>query len=225
MEAEIATKTSSGAGRAAKRRPRRPGRPTTVESAELETRLIDAAQAVFTKDGYARATMDGVARAAGITRKTLYARYAGKEPLLDAMIQRLLQLALSPEEAPSSAPADPRAELTALLLSIAQAATQPAAAGLNRLILAEGHLFPDMAQMAVHLQGIAVANVSRALERHAAAGRIRKLEDTILAAQLLIEMATGIPRRNAVLALPQTSREVEKTVRTAVDLFLQGVER
>lgn len=196
-----------------------------AEAAKLETRLVDAAQAMFTKEGYARTTMDAVARTAGVTRKTLYARYANKEALLDAMIQRLLLVALPSATAPLPAPTDVRAELTALALSIAQAATQPAAAGLNRLILAEGHLFPDMSSMAIQLQDVAVANISRALERHAAAGRLRVLDDAQLAAQLFVEMATGIPRRNAVLGLIQTPKEIERTVRAAVDLFLEGVRR
>lgn len=223
MEAEIAKKTS--AGTPPKKRRARPGRPTMAEAAQLETRLVDAAQAMFTKEGYARTTMDAVARTAGVTRKTLYARYANKEALLDAMIQRLLLVALPSATAPLPAPTDARAELTTLALSIAQAATQPAAAGLNRLILAEGHLFPDMSSMAIQLQGVAVANISRALERHAAAGRLRALDDPQLSAQLFVEMATGIPRRNAVLGLAQTPKEIERTVRAAVDIFLEGTQR
>jgi hypothetical protein len=44
----------------------------------LECRLLDTAEAVFLELGYTRATIDAIAKAAGATRKTIYARYANK---------------------------------------------------------------------------------------------------------------------------------------------------
>ena len=49
--------------------------------------------------GYARATMDAIAKAAGASRKTIYARYANKAEVLTAVVNRLLDTALAPHEA------------------------------------------------------------------------------------------------------------------------------
>jgi len=77
----------------------------------------DAAQSVFIELGYARTTMDSIARAAGASRKTLYARYANKAEMLTAVVNRLLDAALAPHEAPPAAEPAPR-EPRALLLQL-----------------------------------------------------------------------------------------------------------
>src|SRR5262245_62087188 len=97
-----------------KRRPKGPGRLSAEETALLSGRLLDAAQSVFIEMGYGRATMDAIAKAAGASRKTLYARYANKAEVLTAVVNRLLDTALAPHEAePPSQPATraPRAFL------------------------------------------------------------------------------------------------------------------
>lgn len=50
--------------------------------------ILDAAQAVFEQYGARRANVDDIAAAAGISRSTLYRRYANKEELLAAVIAR-----------------------------------------------------------------------------------------------------------------------------------------
>src|SRR5437764_1000020 len=58
------------------------GRDTTTQ------RLLDAALAEFEKRGISRATMEGIARRAGVTRVTVYRRFADKETLARAVIMR-----------------------------------------------------------------------------------------------------------------------------------------
>ena len=56
----------------------RRGRPTQAEAKKLHQKLRTAAVATFVKYGYDGTTMEAIARAAGITRRTLYARYPDK---------------------------------------------------------------------------------------------------------------------------------------------------
>ena len=56
----------------------RRGRPTQAEAKKLDQKLRKAAVRTFIKHGYDGTTMDAIARAAGITRRTLYARYPDK---------------------------------------------------------------------------------------------------------------------------------------------------
>ena len=76
---------------------RGPGRLNAAEAALLEDRLLDAAEAVFVEQGYARATMDQIARRGGVGRKTLYARYSNKSDVLAAVVDRLLDSAMAEE--------------------------------------------------------------------------------------------------------------------------------
>jgi AcrR family transcriptional regulator len=48
--------------------------------------ILDAARAAFLRDGYAGATMDGIAASAGVSIMTLYRHAAGKDTLFAAVI-------------------------------------------------------------------------------------------------------------------------------------------
>jgi AcrR family transcriptional regulator len=66
--------------------PRRAGRPRKAESAEIDARILDAAFAIFSAQGFDAASMEAVAARAGITRMTLYQRHADKLALFRAVI-------------------------------------------------------------------------------------------------------------------------------------------
>jgi AcrR family transcriptional regulator len=52
--------------------------------------IIDAAVGVFLRYGYARTTMADIARAAGITRPTLYATFPDKERVFMAVVEKMI---------------------------------------------------------------------------------------------------------------------------------------
>ena len=60
---------------------RRPGR------AAVRRRLLDAALQVFAEQGFASASLDQVAEAAGLTKGAIYSNFAGKDDLFFAMMK------------------------------------------------------------------------------------------------------------------------------------------
>jgi TetR/AcrR family transcriptional regulator len=50
--------------------------------------ILDAAQRIFEQYGARRANVEDVARAAGVSRSTLYRAYPNKDALLDAVLVR-----------------------------------------------------------------------------------------------------------------------------------------
>src|SRR5215470_10204704 len=76
-------------------RRRRPGAQLDPEADRL---LLEAAKRQLHELGYARLTMDGVAREAGVARTTLYRRYRDKADLVSAAINGLRQ----PSKRPST---------------------------------------------------------------------------------------------------------------------------
>lgn len=80
------------------------GRPKLTETAEIDRAIRDAAIQVLLEHGEA-ATMNAVALAAGISRKSLYARYPNKAELFTEVIRDLLKPA-----APLACPSDGTAE-------------------------------------------------------------------------------------------------------------------
>jgi AcrR family transcriptional regulator len=71
-------------------RARGKGRPKLTEAAEIDRAIRDAALQLLLEHGEA-ATMHAIALAAGISRKSLYARYPNKGQLILAVIGELLQ--------------------------------------------------------------------------------------------------------------------------------------
>lgn len=49
--------------------------------------LIDGALRIFARDGYARASIDDIAREAGVSTRTLYNHFGSKTELFEAVIQ------------------------------------------------------------------------------------------------------------------------------------------
>lgn len=76
---------------------KRRGRP---RNRDVDKRILETARAMLAADGYMRMTVDSVAKAAGVTRPTVYLRWPSKEELVIAAIQDLEkadQLALTGE--------------------------------------------------------------------------------------------------------------------------------
>lgn len=55
---------------------------------QTQQRLLDAAQSLFAKKGYAAASVEQIAAAAGYTRGAFYSNFAGKSELLIALLRR-----------------------------------------------------------------------------------------------------------------------------------------
>jgi AcrR family transcriptional regulator len=73
---------------------RRPGGQMDPEADRL---ILTTAKRLLRELGYARLTMDGVAREAGVARTTLYRRYSDKAELVSAAIDTLRQPAKRPQ--------------------------------------------------------------------------------------------------------------------------------
>jgi AcrR family transcriptional regulator len=65
--------------------PRR-GRPSPESTRQRMAHLLEVARDIFVRRGYRATTMDEVATAAGVTKRTLYAWHRDKEALFRACI-------------------------------------------------------------------------------------------------------------------------------------------
>src|SRR5882724_649463 len=66
------------------------GRPRRGTELARTDALIGAATRVFLREGYGRASIDKVAREAGVSTRTIYGRFRNKADLLTAVITRLV---------------------------------------------------------------------------------------------------------------------------------------
>src|SRR5215468_6549151 len=81
----------------------------------VRQRIVDAARAHFFNHGFRNVTMDDLAAELGISKKTLYAHFPGKDALLDAVLRDKLERVRGTLR---QATKDPRQEFPALLRNL-----------------------------------------------------------------------------------------------------------
>lgn len=106
--------------------------------------LLAAAKDTFTSKGFAATTMDDIAGAAGMSKKTLYKLFESKTELFRAMLLRSL-----PEAHFANPPltGTPPTQLRTALRRIADVALAPGEIALHRLIIGERQASPDLGRM------------------------------------------------------------------------------
>ncbi|MGH7706766.1 MAG: TetR/AcrR family transcriptional regulator [Candidatus Dormibacteria bacterium] len=102
-----------------KHRPKAPARaPYDIDS------LTDVALRVFADRGFDAATMDDVARAAGITKASIYHHVSGKEALLERGLSRALEALFAVLDEPPAAAGEPLDRLRFILRRVATLAVE-----------------------------------------------------------------------------------------------------
>ncbi|ODT70195.1 MAG: hypothetical protein ABS75_13885 [Pelagibacterium sp. SCN 63-23] len=66
------------------------GKSLADRTLEKRRRILDAARSVMLRDGLRGATMEGIAKAAGIAKPTLYAQFADKDAVFVGLLEWLL---------------------------------------------------------------------------------------------------------------------------------------
>lgn len=108
--------------------------------ADNETLILDAARALFLRDGYAATSTDAVAREAGVSKATLYARFRSKDDLFVAVVTREgEELTLTLER---SSGRDIATDLRELAVAAAALLLSPTVIGVHRLVAADGGRSP-----------------------------------------------------------------------------------
>ncbi len=112
--------------------------------------ILGGALEVFTNQGYAAASMDRIAKAAGVSKPTLYTYFQDKEGLFLALMQQLIERCNLLFPIPTVI-ADPQVSAEVLLQKLAHNfvnnfAESPAVLTLIRLIISESERFPTLAQ-------------------------------------------------------------------------------
>jgi TetR/AcrR family transcriptional regulator, mexJK operon transcriptional repressor len=124
---------------------RKRGRPTAHERRTRETEILAAALGVFLAVGYGASTIDELAAAAQVTKRTLYTYYGDKAGLFAAMVRDLAA-------AVSLDAASDRDTLATLATRIVSRVHSDELVGLHQLVIAESTRFPELA-LVLHSSG------------------------------------------------------------------------
>lgn len=203
----------------------RRGRPTQAEAKKLHQKLRKAAVATFVKHGYDGTSMDAIAKAAGITRRTLYARYPDKRAVFLDVIPWALTRTTEREATEEFDDADLRTALVAVGRVGLARAIDPDIARLKRIAMTESARFPEFA-LSAHSMTWSPRHrqVMELLRRHHEAGDI-EVDNLELTAGHFIAVVEHLPARLADCGIYRSPDEDERHLQHAVDLFLRGVLR
>ncbi|MEX6724062.1 TetR/AcrR family transcriptional regulator [Parapedomonas caeni] len=197
---------------------RKRGRPL---DAAKRAAILEAAGQLFLAQGYEGTSMDAVAAAAGVSKLTVYKRFAGKEALFAQVIRAKCDRMMDPFAIEQVQAADPRAGMMVVGRLFLDLILDPQAIAAHRLVLIEGPREPRLAQLFFeNAVEQTVAKTAAFLDRHRQAGRLRFADAREAAAQFIC-LLKGNPHMVVMLGLrPLAEGELEAHIATCVDLLL-----
>jgi AcrR family transcriptional regulator len=201
------------------------GRLNAAEAARLPDRLLDAAEALFSEHGYAKTTMDGIARLAGASTKTVYDRYRNKNEILAAILRRANDNALAPLAIEISEDIDdiePRAFLLNAGDRIATRVGSDNARMMYRLVVSECPRYPELGDLYKEGSGRFLGLLTKKFDHWNRTGALPLSIRPEAAAQAFLDLIGATPRNRAMLGIPLSPKGLKQHVVNAVEIFFNG---
>jgi AcrR family transcriptional regulator len=197
------------------------GRPKAEDLAELEARLIRVARQRFIANGYGATSMNEVAKAARVSKGTLYARFPSKADLFRAIIDEQIQ-----QTGMGVRRLGPRPKtLEAALRIFAEQAVEDSLSAeivqLNRLIYSEAGRFPELGEAAWTRSRIGMQQVSELIRDYA----IREetpCRDPEAAAEMFTTLLRGFYGDVMLRGAHLKPAEIKAWARRMLKVFLAG---
>jgi AcrR family transcriptional regulator len=178
---------------------------------------------LFLSDGFGATSIEGIAKRAGISKRTFYHRFTGKEMLFEAVVRRLIERWTPSFDAALLEGADLADGLRQAAEHMLRVALTPEALALHRMVITEARRFPKLAHVLHELGAAAgVERIARHLESRIATGEMRGIDPRFAAEQFILIVVTGPQRRALGLGAPLTAAALREWVDETVELFLRG---
>ena len=204
----------------------RGGRPSREASEQFRERILDAATNLLLTHGYGATSIEAVAGAAGVSKRTFYHRFDDKKAIMSAVVARLINSARPPTRALLIDAGGLEQTLQNLARLMLRAALNPDILALYRLIVAESARFPDLAAAVAQAGGRqeAMQLIVELLMRDAQLKELG-MANAAFAAEQFLQMVVSLPQMRAIgLGMPMSSDDLETWIRRSVALFLGGLK-
>lgn len=205
--------------------------PAPHRQRRKETRpqeLLDAALLLFVEKGFAATRSEEVARAAGVSKGTLYLYYPSKEDLFKAVVrQKLTSLITEGQLIADGWDGSTAVLLHDLVITWWERFGATPAAGIHKVVLAEVRNFPELAEFYVQ-EVIAPCDrlFSQVVARGVARGEFRDLPVHEVAHALMAPVIFMALHQHSFGACPVHGLDIDRTatLKTQIDLLLRGLE-
>jgi TetR/AcrR family transcriptional regulator, mexJK operon transcriptional repressor len=196
---------------------RRPGRPSLTNE-----ELLDKALDLFLELGFERTSIEAICQAAGMAKRTVYARYGDKTSLFKAALQRAIAEWIVPiDRLRAAEERDLEASLLAIGRLLVANVISPAGLRLLRLTNAESARMPDVGASNVQLG--TQPTIDFLADLFARRAGIADAAEARLAGQAFLDLVVSGPALTAAWGVPVDCASVERHTRYAVRLFLHGL--
>jgi AcrR family transcriptional regulator len=197
---------------------------TSSDGSAKRRQIMDGARSAFLSSGFDGASMNDIARAAGVSKGTLYAYFNSKDELFEAIIraekaQSAERLCVFPADC-----GDARAMLGDFGVRLLGRMTEPDTLALTRVVIAACEKFPNIGR--VFFEAGPLYGNQRLAERLGAleqAGVLRVPDPERAAWQFVDLCISGGYKRLLFGVVNSLSREeIEATVEAGVDVFMKA---
>ena len=175
-------KTRSGGSR---------GRPRREDVVKIENKLLDVALREFLEHGYGGASLTRMVKQAGVSKTTLYSRFASKQDLFHTIMQKQIER-LSPATLLASrrGKLDLEQGLKSYANHMLELSLEGELLGVNRLMYSESHRFPELGAAAAERTRLGIQRISDFI-RDCAAQDNTPCKDPQSVAEVFILMIRG----------------------------------
>jgi AcrR family transcriptional regulator len=200
------------------------GRPQARSDDETRAIIFNAARREFAASGYAATSIESVARAAGISTKTLYRLIPNKAALFEAMITERIDRFASVVRLRACEGRDIEAALRDALMVCGELILDPDVIGLQQMILSDSDKFPDIAETFFHKAITPTQDTLASWLRTQHKRGLLVVDDADAAAGMLLGMLALQPQRAVMFghAPAPTHEQLQQRVAACAKLFLQG---
>ena len=200
----------------------RVGAASGDEDSAKRRQIVDGARAVFLSRGFDAASMNDIARAAGVSKGTLYVYFRHKEQLFEAIVDQECEAQAEGIFDLDPSDHDVEAVLTRLGLAYVRFLCRPEKASAIRTVIAIAERMPELGRR-FYESGPArgIARLAAYIAAQVEAG-VLVVEDSEIAAAQLMEAYQAMIFKSMVFNFVRepSQQQIERVVRVAVAVFL-----
>ena len=202
----------------------RRGRPKDLGKRQA---ILDAATALFLEHGFAGTSMDAVAARADVSKLTVYAHFADKDGLFQAIVRARCDADNRPERFDDYVDLPARAALTEMGRNFLALLLSPDVLRLYAVITAEARRRPKVAELFFEAGPERLAALFVEYFRRASERGVYAIDDPEVAADQFLSLLKGMLHFRATLGLrPRaTAAQIAAQVEKSVALFLRAYEQ
>lgn len=207
---------------------RKMGRPSAAESQLLDEKIKAKALALFLESGYDSVSMEAVAKAADITKRSLYARYSDKSQLFVEALKFSKNAWFYFDEGGLEWQAEGSLQdaLYPLAKALIAQVIDPTYIKLARMAAAVANQFPEAVQQSYDIAlSPRLKSIKQVLQKFSDEIEPDFVENLDVTAELFLGLITGLPARLAGFGMIREKDYEDQRIRLAIKMFVAGLSR